>query len=96
MDKILWVSKISPEKPYKTFTLTTDDPTNLDGFIKIGTILLGSSTKLEFKTTDSITITHKEFKDEIKTEGATTYVNSGGYSRGLRFDFRDLELSSRD
>ena len=95
-DRIIWTADSLPSTSYRNLHFEISDPTNRDPFIKIGTLIFGSAIKLENKTDEQPKIFHKEFKDEIKTLGFTTISNSKAYTKGLRVNFRDFNLSESD
>lgn len=96
-DRIYWVSPTLPTVSYRYWRIIISDPTNPDSFIKVGTIVFGSSEILTTTcNTQDIIVAPKEFKNTIRTEGFTSVGNSRSLKRSIRLNFRKVRYESGD
>jgi hypothetical protein len=86
---------ISPDLPtagFRYWRFLIEDPTNPDGYLKIGTIIFGASEI--FSTLESFTNPivqgQKHFKDVVETEGFTNVSNDRALRRYLQLNFQAL------
>ena len=91
---------ISPEIPtlqlrYWRFIL--NDGTNPDDFLRVGTILFGSSEILQGdQFVDQITYGKRHYKDQVFTEGFTNVSNDRAVKKYLKLSFQSLTISGRN
>lgn len=87
------VEEFLPSVGYRYWRLTIDDATNPDGFISIGTILLGRSRIFHNECfVDQIQFELQDFADTVPTEGFSNVSNSRTQKRFLGLEFRFLFL----
>lgn len=93
LENTYWLSPELPIAGYRYWRLQIDDPTNPDGYIKIGTLLFGAAKIFQGECfVDELEFTLKDFADSVKTEGFTNVANSRAQKRVLRLDFRFLDI----
>ena len=86
---------IAPDLPtagYRYWRFLIEDPTNPDGYLKIGTLIFGAAeifSVLE-SFTNPIVQGHKHFKDVVETEGFTNVSNDRALRKYLRLSFEKL------
>lgn len=91
------VEEFLPQTGFRYWRLLIDDATNPDGFIKIGTILLGRSRIFQGECfVDQIQFELRDFADTVRTEGFTNVANSRSQKRFLGLEFRSLFLVRRN
>jgi len=96
-DKIFYVEPALPLTSYRYWRLRISDPTNTDGFVKIGTIIFGASNILNSEcATQDIVVAPREFKNTLRTEGFTSVGNSRSLKRSIKLDFRSISYDSGD
>jgi hypothetical protein len=96
-DKIFYVEPTLPLTSYRYWRLRIQDPTNTDGYIKIGLIVFGASNILNSEcATQDIIITPREFKNALRTEGFTSVGNSRSLKRSVKLEFRSVSYDSGD
>jgi len=96
-DRIYWVSPTLPTSSYRYWRIIVSDPTNPDGYIKVGTIVFGAAEILTTTcNTQDIIVAPKEFKNTIRTEGFTSVGNSRSLKRSIRLNFRKIRYESGD
>lgn len=103
-ETITWTERdlfyIAPELPKESFRywrFNFADPSNPDGFIRIGTIVFGASNVFQGEcATDQIVYGRRQFVDQVFTEGHTNVQNDRGQKRYLTLDFQSLNAGLRN
>ena len=91
------VEEYLPQEGFRYWRLLIDDSTNPDGFIQIGTIVLGRSRIFHGECfVDKLQFELQDFSDTVATEGFTNVANSRAQKRLLSLEFRDLFLIKRN
>lgn len=85
---------ISPEYPlagYRYWRFLIEDSTNPEGYLRIGSILFGSSIIFQGECfVDELDYTLQDFTDTVKTAGFTNVANSRALKKRLGLEFRFL------
>jgi len=86
------ISPTLPTLPAKYYRLLINDPSNSDGFLRIGTIIFGSSDIFTLKECyqNPIRFGKTHFKDTISTEGFTNKSNDRATRKRLGLAFEKL------
>lgn len=84
---------VEAEKTNRYWRISITDTSNPDGYVQVGVILFGVSrlfsTEEDFQ--NPLRRGTRHFKDELKTEGFTSFSNDRALKRYLRLTFQDLE-----
>jgi hypothetical protein len=73
------------------------DPTNPEGFLKIGTIVFGNAVILSEQCfTNTVSWEPRHYVDMIDTEGQTSAQNDRGIKNLLSLEFKNLDFNSYD
>lgn len=71
--------------------LIISDPTNPDGYLRIGTLVFGTSTIFQVENfTDEIVRRNKHFADRVETEAFTNVSNDRALKRGIVLTFKNI------
>ena len=96
-NRIFWIAPTLPLQGFRYWRLRITDPTNPDGYIKIGTIIFGPSVILSATcAVQQIEVETNEFKNDFVTEGFTSVSNSRAVKRAIKLEFRNVEYESGD
>jgi len=91
----IYIAPELPTTPARYYKIVINDNTNPDNYIRIGTIVFGSSDIFSPKECfdNPVSFGRRHFKDEIETEGFTNTSNDRATRRflGLRFNKLDVE-----
>lgn len=94
---IVWISPNLPLNSYRFAKIVIYDPTNPDGFIKVGTIVFGNAVILSEQCfTNSVTWEPKHYVDTIDTEGQTAAMNDRGVKNSVTLEFKNLDFNKYD
>lgn len=87
-----------PSQPAKYFRFIISDVSNPDLYIRIGTIVFGSSIILSQRTTFDLPLTFGKthYKDTIETEGFTNVSNDRATRKNLGLNFSSIDFASGD
>jgi hypothetical protein len=89
-----WIAPVQPLTSYRYWRLRISDSGNQDGFIRIGTVVFGSSVIFSGECfTDVVKFGRKQFTDSVFTEGFTNVKNDRGQKKNLALDFKNLEFN---
>jgi len=90
----VWVSPELPINSYRYWRVAINDPTNTDNFVRVGTIIFGSSVIFSGECfVDRVEFEKVNFTDSIVTEGQTTIQNDRGVKKKVRLGFRNLDYN---
>lgn len=88
---------ISPELPvtqYRYWRIEINDPTNPDGFVRVGTVVFGSAVIFSGECfVDRVSFAKVNYTDSVRTEGQTNVQNDRGIKKKLRLTFRSLDFN---
>jgi hypothetical protein len=88
---IFWIAPSLPLVSYRWVRVEVSDNSNPDNFIRIGTIVFGSSVIFSGENfVDRVTFGQKHFTDKVFTEGHTNVSNDRGKKKFVQVDFRQL------
>lgn len=94
---IYYIAPTLPLIGYRYWRFVIDDPGNPDGFLRVGTIVFGDSQIFSNEcNTDTISLSRKQYVDQVFTEGHTNVQNDRGTKRRLGLEFRDLNAGGRN
>jgi len=94
---VVWVSPTLPTASYRYIRVAVSDPSNTDGFLKIGTIVFGNAVILsEECITNTVTWEPRHYVDMIDTEGQTSAQNDRGIKNSVGLEFKSINFSSYD
>lgn len=93
-DNIYYIAPTLPVAGYRYWRFIINDPTNPDGYIRIGTIVFGSATILtDENMTNEVSLTTKHFSDKVNTEGFTNVSNDRALKYSVGLEFRNLDYN---
>lgn len=96
-DNTYWVAPTLPLVGFRYWRLQIDDPTNPDGFVRIGTVVFGPAQIFQGEQmVDQLDFQLKDFTDTVRTAGHTNVTNSRAQKRTLKLDFESLQFSRRN
>lgn len=86
-----YIAPTLPNDAYRYWRLEISDPGSSDNFLRIGTIVFGSSMIFSQESfVDRVRFGQKQFVDQVYTEGFTNVSNDRGKKRYLSLEFRNL------
>lgn len=89
---IVWVNPDLPLQSYRYWRFTISNPTNVAGYIEIGSIVFGSALIFQGENiVDSVTKTTKHYADKVETEGFTSVSNDRALKTAVSLEFRNLD-----
>jgi len=90
----IYIAPTLPTAAARYYRILITDTTNPDDFIKIGSIVFGSSNIFSVKETfdNPVSFGRKHFKDGIKTEGFTGKSNDRAIRRFLGLNFSNIDV----
>lgn len=95
--RVLWIAPELPTETFRHWRLEIQDPTNPDGFIRIGRIVGGSATVLAGENMlDELSQKRLSFKDEQRLNGFTGISNNRALKKRVTMRFRDLNVLNRN
>jgi len=97
VQNMFYIHPVLPNAGWRYWRFEIDDPTNPDGFLKIGTIVFGASQIFQGEDiVDEIEFELRDFAATVETEGYTRVSNSRSQKRRLRLDFKSLDFSMQN
>lgn len=96
-NNMFYIAADLPNSGSRFWRLNIDDPTNVSGFLEIGSIVFGAADTFQancFK--DEIIFDEDDFVNSVRTEGQTTVGISRSYKRTIGLDFVDVSIDSRE
>jgi hypothetical protein len=95
-ENLIWVSPTNPSAAYRWWRLDIADPTNADGYIRIGRLVAGTALIFSGENClDQIGLVEQSFKDEMQLNGFTRISNNRALKRKLVLRFKDLNKISQ-
>jgi hypothetical protein len=91
-ENLLWIAEDFPLEGFRHWRVTISDPTNPDGFIRVGRFVAGQALIFAgFENfIDRLNYGRKNFKDELSLNGYTTISNNRALKKFLRLTFTNL------
>lgn len=89
----LWyIAPTFPIQQYRYWRLIIADPTNSDGYLRVGTIVFGTSIIMQGECfVDEVRRRHKHFVDRNPTEGFSNASNDRALKMNVGLEFKNLE-----
>jgi citrate lyase gamma subunit len=93
-EDIYWIAPTYPNKQWRYWRFTINDPTNSDGNLKIGTIIFGTTIILQGENfTDIVRKRKIHFADKIATEGYTSITNDRALKKSVGINFDKIQYT---
>lgn len=94
-ENMYFIAAQLPTTPAQYYRFTIQDPTNADGFLRVGTIVFGSSLIFTRKECfiNPVKFGQTHFKDGLETEGFTNVSNDRATRKFLSLTFDELNFS---
>jgi len=94
VSNMYYIAPNLPQNAYRYWRLAITDTGNADGFLRIGTIIFGSSVIFTNESfVDRVRFGQKQFVDKVYTEGFTNISNDRGKKKYLNLEFRNLQYA---
>lgn len=88
---IIYIAQTQPIGDFRHFRITISDPTNPDGFIRIGRFVAGMATIFSTENClSNVSFKTENYKDEFKINGFTSIANNRTMKRQLTLSFENL------
>ena len=92
---VIWISPTLPLVGYRWWQIVIQDPTNPDGFIRIGRVVGGAALIFNGENCiDNIQYNDRNYKDEQQLNGFTAVANNRALKKEMALSFRDLDSIS--
>lgn len=92
-----YISPTLPLNAYRYWRFIIDDPGSSDDFLRIGTIVFGSSIIFTNESfVDSVRYGKIQFVDKVYTEGFTNVSNDRGKKAFLELEFRNISYGKQN
>lgn len=90
-EEIYYIAEEYPKNYWRYWRIQIVDSTNPDAYLRIGTIVFGSSTILQGENfTDIVQKKKIHFSDKVKTEGFTSMSNDRALKKSVNLDFQKI------
>lgn len=87
-EDIYYIAPTYPTQQFRYWRLICNDPTNPDNYLRIGTIVFGSSIIMQGESfVDTVRKRKIHFSDKVETEGYTNVSNDRSLKRAINIDF---------
>lgn len=92
-DNLIYISPTQPSSSYRWWRIDINDPTNPDGFIRIGRVVGGSALIFAGNENclDDISFMEENYKDEMPLNGFSRVANNRSLKKKMELSFRDLD-----
>lgn len=91
-ENVIYIATTQPILAYRHFRVDIHDPTNPDGFLRIGRCIAGTSFYFVTENClDTISYKKENYKDEFKINGFTSIANNRSLKKGMTITFKDLD-----
>lgn len=90
-NNMYYIAPTLPNSPYRYWRMIITDSGSADNFLRIGTIVFGSSVIFTQESfVDRVVFSQKQFIDRVYTEGFTNVSNDRGKKKVLNLEFKNL------
>jgi hypothetical protein len=93
--RLFWCSPVAPSSQYRHWRVDIHDPTNPDGFIRVGRFVAGSALILQGENiSGSLEHTLENYKDKIELNGFTSIANNRALKQTIRLTLDRLNTQN--
>jgi hypothetical protein len=93
-EDVYYIAPTFPDTYWRYWRISINDATNPDNFIRVGTILFGTSTIMQGETfVDTLTRRKTHFSDTVRTEGFTSISNDRALKKSVNVNFQRLSYT---